>query len=305
VTVTRPSDLLESAARHGLLLTTDDPECDESGLDFVVVHAQDQSGTPWIVRRARRPNVIAAARIEARTLTLVGPRLPVSVPDWRLFSDELIAYPRLPGTPALSFDRVQGVRWNIIDPKNPPTTFLESLARALAALHATPLEDVRAAGLAVTSAEQERQSLAEMMAATRNMLAPADATWRRWNDWLEQHATWPDHRVLVHGDLHPGHWLLDDTGQLTGLLDWTAAQVGDPGSDFGLLHGSFGASVLRDLVDGYARAGGKTWPHLLAHSRERWAFFPVIAAHFAEQTNDTGVLTRARQLLAATESEAP
>jgi macrolide phosphotransferase len=89
------------------------------------------------------------------------------------------------------------------------------------------------------------------------------------------------------------------------LLDWTAANVGDPGADFGLLHGTFGALVLRDLVERYERAGGTTWPTLLAHARERWAFFPVIAAHFAEQTNNLGVLAHARHLLAVTEREAP
>jgi aminoglycoside phosphotransferase (APT) family kinase protein len=64
-----PATLLASARREGLELTTEAAACDESGLDFAVVHARDAAGTAWIVRRPRRPSVLEAARHEARTLS--------------------------------------------------------------------------------------------------------------------------------------------------------------------------------------------------------------------------------------------
>ncbi|HTV26106.1 MAG TPA: macrolide 2'-phosphotransferase, partial [Polyangiaceae bacterium] len=259
-------DLLESARREGLELETDAALCDESGLDFVVVHAHDASGTAWIVRRPRRPNVLESARLEARTLALVRPRLPVAVPDWRVFVDDVIAYPKLLGTTAVSFDPGAGPRWNLIDPLAPSAPFLDSLARAVAALQSIPLDEARDAGVRVSSLADERTWLAGCMQRTREALAPSQALWQRWHGWLESDATWPPDSVMVHGDLHPGHWLLGDDGRLTGILDWTAAQFGDPGTDFGLIHGAFGRSGLETLLDPFQRAGGKTWPGLLEHA---------------------------------------
>lgn len=298
-----PAALLASARCQGLELTTDAAACDESGLDFVVVHARDAAGAPWIVRRPRRPSVLEAARQEARTLALVRERLPVSVPDWRVFSDEVIAYPRLPGIPALVFDPATGPHWNI-DPAAPGEPLLTSLAEALAALQAIPIEAAREAGVRVSSLADERAWLRACMQKTREVLAPSQPLWQRWHEWLDADGVWPSGVVPVHGDLHPGHWLLDDAGRLSGILDWTAAQVGDPGSDFGLILGAIGRAGLEGLLEPFRRAGGKTWPALVEHARERWAAFPAIAADFALQTGDAGVLEHARRLLAAAENEA-
>ena len=99
---TTAAELLALAARHDLHLLADDAHVDTTGLDFLVVHARDAAGTWWIVRTPRRPDVYASSQVEARVLALVGPRLPVAVPEWRVHSPELIAYPRIAGTPAVT-----------------------------------------------------------------------------------------------------------------------------------------------------------------------------------------------------------
>ena len=99
--ITRPEQLLAAAGRLGLALHAEAAEFDATGLDFLVVHAQDADGTPWILRTPRRPSVVAAAYVEARVLRLVGPRLAVAVPDWRVHAPDVIAYPRIAGTPAV------------------------------------------------------------------------------------------------------------------------------------------------------------------------------------------------------------
>ena len=59
-------------------------------------------GMAWVLRVPRRPDVLPRAENEARVLGLVKGRLPVEVPDWRIATPELIAYPRLAGPTAVT-----------------------------------------------------------------------------------------------------------------------------------------------------------------------------------------------------------
>src|SRR5687768_9662162 len=109
------AELVAAAAREGLDLVTDDARVDTMGLDSLVVHARDRDGTWWIVRAPRREDVSRGARVEARILAAVRPHLTAAVPDWRIHADDVIAYPRLGGTPAITLDTGAPV-WNVIDP---------------------------------------------------------------------------------------------------------------------------------------------------------------------------------------------
>ena len=92
------------AAASGLKIDPQSLTFNEIGLDFRVGFATAVDGTRWVLRLPRRTDVIARARKEARMLELVRSRLPLSVPDWQIFSDALIAYLMLPGNPGLTFD---------------------------------------------------------------------------------------------------------------------------------------------------------------------------------------------------------
>src|SRR3954452_18379336 len=91
------------ARRHGLVLVGE-IELNDIGLDFRAAFATDESGMEWVLRLPRRPDVLPRAENEARVLRLLKGRLPAEVPDWRIFTPELIAYPRLAGTTALTID---------------------------------------------------------------------------------------------------------------------------------------------------------------------------------------------------------
>jgi aminoglycoside phosphotransferase (APT) family kinase protein len=138
------------------------------------------------------------------------------------------------------------------------------------------------------------------MDATRALLAVPDAVWARWQRWLANDAVWPRHLALVHGDLHPGHLLLADDGQVTGILDWTEAHRGDPSTDFALFVGAFGNAALGACLGRFEAAGGKTWPGLAVHAAERWAAFPALAAKWGLDTDNEGAIEHARALLATT-----
>ena len=288
-------DLIGLAGLHGLELSAD-TDLDGSGLDFRVLHAEDSQGTPWILRTPRRPEVAVAAQVEARLLRLVRPRLPVAVPDWRVHSHDLIAYPRLAGTPAVTIGQA-GPTWNVIDPAAPPDRFLDSFAGLVAALQAISPDEASGAGAPVDAMDDVRAALARSMEETRAALEPSHELWARWQRWLASDL-WPAHTALVHGDLHPGHMLLDEEGRLTGVLDWTEARVTDPSIDLALFAGSFGAGALDALLARIDAAGGRTWPRLAEHAVERWAAFPVLVASWALRTGDAGVLAHARRLLA-------
>ncbi|WP_437290570.1 macrolide 2'-phosphotransferase [Sorangium sp. So ce406] len=295
--------LLDAARREGLRLATNHADFDQSGLDFLVVHAEDEDGVPWVVRTPRRPAVVASARVEARVLALVRKHLPVSVPDWRVHTDQVIAYPRLVDVPAISIDPEAGVRWNRLDPAAPSAAFIASMAEALAALQRIGAAEIEAAGVPVKSIDETRQAHARAMEETRALLAPPDALWARWQRWLANDAIWPRHLALVHGDLHPGHMLLDEGGRLTGILDWTEAHLGDPSIDFALFAGAFGKGVLEACIARFEAAGGTTWPGLAAHAAERWAAWPALAAKWGVDSGNEGVIEHARSMLAGLAAE--
>lgn len=287
--LTTIDQLRAAAAHHGLDVTPIGDSLDGMGLDFLVLHARDAAGTRWVVRSPRREDVIAGAAHEARVLALLRQTFPFAVPDWRIHAAEVIAYPRLDGTPAVTLDTGAPV-WNHVDPAAPSEVFLDSMARALAALQAIPLAAAQAAGLRVPTLADERVHLAAVIAVARPLLEPTDALWDRWERWLATDANWPTHVALVHGDLHPGHTLLSESGALVGLLDWTEARVTDPSVDFAMFHYCFGRAPLEALLERFAAHGGVTWPGMLEHILERVAIWPALAAEWAARTGNASIL---------------
>jgi aminoglycoside phosphotransferase (APT) family kinase protein len=292
------TELIEAARRAGLELAPVSDAFDTMGLDFLVVHAVDPAGVRWIVRTPRRPDVLASTRVEANVLALVRPRLPVAVPDWRVHTDEVIAYPRLAGTPAVTLD-TGAPQWNLIDPAAPSAAFIESIAQAFAAMQRISVAEAREAGAPTKTTDEERPALARAIEITKDALQPSAAILERWQRWLANDAMWPAHLALSHGDLHPGHMLLADDGRLSGILDWTEAKLGDPSIDVAMFFGCFGRGPTEALVARMTALGVATWPGLVDHAAERWAFGPVAGAEWALRTDNPAVLDFARGQLAA------
>jgi aminoglycoside phosphotransferase (APT) family kinase protein len=81
--------------------------------------------------------------------------------------------------------------------------------------------------------------------------------------WLRDHAPRSARTVLVHGDFKPGNVLLE-AGEVTALLDWELAHLGDPMEDLGWVtqplrtdeHLIPGAWERADLFDRYREASG-------------------------------------------------
>lgn len=87
--------------------------------------------------------------------------------------------------------------------------------------------------------------------------------------------------VLIHGDLHPRQVLFDDTGDVSGVIDWGDAHLGDPACDLSLAWSLFPPGVRGELLDAYGPVDERT----RALARFRAVYIAI--AHLA-QALDTG-----------------
>ncbi|GGZ05249.1 Mph(A) family macrolide 2'-phosphotransferase [Streptomyces geysiriensis] len=294
-TATHPdTDTAELAAyasrRLGVELVPESARADDSGWDFRVVHIRATDGTHWILRRPRRPEASAQLAVEGAVLAAVRGRIAVPVPDWRLHTPELVAYPRLPGVAAGSEDPDTLVYDWAMDPLARPDRYLEPLARCLVTVHSTPLDDTwELPGAHPADPVTVRSRIADKLTRARAELELPDHQVARWRKWLDDDCLWPDRLVLVHGDVHPGHTLVESRPSgppaLSGLLDWANAGVGDPAADFVDMLYAGGTDVLDRLLDAYRTAGGEVRDGMRAHVLARASFLWV---HVALRGLDTG-----------------
>lgn len=274
-------EVIERAKEHGLVLKEDSLQNNESGLDFQVVFATDVEGEKWVLRIPRREDVLARAKQEKNILELVSSRIPVQVPQWTIFSEELIGYKLLKGVPAGTIDpEVKAYIWEI-DAQNVPDVYHQSLGSAMAALHSINQADVKKAGLALKTPEELMTSMKERMNKIKEAYGVSKELWARWQNWLAEESLWPQKTAFIHGDLHPGHILIDASAGVTGLIDWTEAHIDDPANDFVVHLNAFGKAALQKLINQYQGAGGYVWPTMFEHIIELAAAYPVAIAEFA------------------------
>ncbi|MEG4321846.1 MULTISPECIES: macrolide 2'-phosphotransferase [unclassified Microcoleus] len=274
-------EVLELAHKNGLTIEEYSIQFNESGLDFQVVLATDVDGARWILRLPRREDVLPSVDKEKRTLELIAPLLGVDVPRWTVCTNELIAYRALNGVPAGTIDpEAKAYVWEI-DLANVPDRFHESLARGIVSLHQVSIEKAQAVGLPVKTAEEVRVEMKHRMDAVKSEFGVGQTLWERWQSWLHNDEIWMRETVLTHGDLHAGHILINAQAQVTGLIDWTEASVGDPAKDFVAHYRTFGQDALNKLISAYAEAGGRTWSRMADHVIELNATFAIEIAEFA------------------------
>lgn len=255
--------ILETAAAHGLMIKPGDLSFNDMGLDFRVCLAETQDGQRWILRIPRRPDVAEGAKRESEVLKLLRLRLPVEVPEWKIFSRDLIAYPMLPGQPGLIFDPItHEISWHF---DRGSSLYSCTLGAAIAALHAVDCDEARVAGMpSLTPKQLRRKWLEDLDQVEANFEVPEQrlASWRR---WISDDSYWPDFTVPTHGDLYAGHVMVHPDGRVCGIIDWTEAKICDPAVDFVGHLRVFGEEELRKLLSTYCAAGGKIWPRIIEH----------------------------------------
>lgn len=283
------------AARHGLRLAGP-LVVNELGLDYRIVIAAVEGEGRWVLRIPRRPDVSAKVADEARVLAMLRERLPFAVPDWRIATSELIAYPMLEDSTAIRLDPGSTTPDWVI--RQDSEAFADSFAKALAALHAVPVAAAREAGMVVRSPEEARQKVAADVDRVRRELPVNEKRLARWQRWLDDDVSWPDFCVVVHGDLYVGHVLVDASERVTGMIDWSEARVDDPTIDMSSHLMVFGEAGLQKLLATYEAAGGRVWPRIAEHTADRLTLAPASYALFALDSGAEEHLTAARAQLA-------
>ncbi len=282
------------AAKHGLAL--DGPlEINDMGLDFRVVIAKSERGAAWVLRIPRRADVLPRAEYEAKVLAFLEGKLPAAVPEWRVFTPELIAYPHLSDPTALSFDpATYAVTWHM-DQNSP--AYVTSLARVLVALHALAPPAVRTAGLTGLEPDEFRGAFEKDFYRVRETIGVGPELAKRLQAWIDDESSWPGFATLVHGDLYAGHLLVDKQGGVTGIIDWTEAKLGDPAVDFASHLQIFGRESLERLLREYERAGGRGWPRMPDQIEARLAAAPIRYGVFAIESGHAEHLAAAKTQL--------
>jgi aminoglycoside phosphotransferase (APT) family kinase protein len=232
--------------------------------------AEGTDGT-WIVQIGRAPH-----EEDLRRQIAILPELssevsaPIPEPEFADASVPAMAYRLIPGVACE--ERADLGMWP------------ERLGRFLYDLHAVPPEFV---GMRARSAAAVRADVRDEMGRAAQETLPLLAAEERsrlerdWSAFVDDDVLWRLAPCLVHADLGLEHILVDDHGDLAGVIDWSDAAVGDPAWDFAVL--------LHDLPDQGERAlaayGGAPDAGFLARAAFAWRFVPFHEVRYGLETD--------------------
>ncbi|MDZ5712755.1 macrolide 2'-phosphotransferase [Jeotgalibacillus haloalkalitolerans] len=294
-------EIIQLAKQEGLLFTEERLKINESGVDFQVAHATDLNGEKWILRIPRQKESMRHAAVEKHALDILNENVSFQVPRWSVFTEHLIAYKQLDGVPAATIDMEQQAYVWELDEQNPPDVFYRSMGKAMVELHTLKVDLLKNAGITIIEGKDMRTAMKKRMNHIKEHFDIHPALWERWENWLANEQIWPAHAGVRHGDLHPGHILINEQSAVTGFIDWTEVSVGDVSFDFTAHLQIFGKEGLRKLIDSYEAAGGRTWPGMAEHIEEVQAAGPIVVAEYALVSGLEEMHEMAVQMLGAEE----
>ncbi|WP_423189318.1 macrolide 2'-phosphotransferase [Alkalibacterium sp. f15] len=286
------------AKKHGMDLLKSSMKIESMGLDFQVVFAKDTEGQDWVCRVPRRKDVFDKIKKEKEILDFISQHQSTfEVPMWKVATEDIIVYKKLQGVPAVKTNlETQEQAW-VFDSELVPEAYLISLGKVLAALHALPLNKAIEASIPVQEAEDVRQTMKTRMHKIKESYDIHPLLWERWQSWVNNDSLWPKQSGLTHGDLFPGHTLVDLDYRVTGIIDWTEAASTDTSVDFTAIYLLFGEDALNKLLQSYQSAGGYVWPKMKEHIIERLATQAITIAEFAESSGMEEYRTMAQDML--------
>lgn len=228
----------------------------DSGWDNLVLAVGDD----WVFRFIHREVALPGAARELAVLTALANRFAVPVP-----------HPEHVGTPVPGLDwpfwgtrRLPGheiARAGLADDARVPAA--RALGLFLRDLHSPALADevsaaVTARGVTLPVDPMRRADSRHVLGRARDRLArlahDGVALPSRLPDLLDRAAALDPPTgavVLVHGDLHVRHVLVDDDGTVTGVIDWGDTALGDPAVDLMIAFSAFTGPARTEFFDAY------------------------------------------------------
>lgn len=210
------------------------------GMDHVAYEADGG----LILRMSKEPDPARRAdriRREAALLALVAEISPLPVPRVILSDPDagVLGYVKLPGRPLTE------------RPVAEPGRLAPALGEFLTRLHLAPPE--RFSALAAPDTQPLTAWLAEAERHHRAVAAHLPAAARRRIEAFLGGAPPAEPRALAfcHNDLGAEH-VLAEGGTVTGVIDWSDAEIADPAYDLGLLYRDLGPEVTASILAHYA-----------------------------------------------------
>lgn len=239
--------------------------------------AEGSDGT-WIVQIGRAPHEEDLRR-QIAILPELGSEVSALIPEPE-HADVAV--------PAMAYRRIPGVA---CAERADLGLWPERLGRFLYDLHAVPPEFVgMRARQAADVRAQVRDELDRAAQDTLPLLTASERARlaREWDAFLDDDGIWRLAPCLVHADLGLEHILVDDRGDLAGVIDWSDVEVGDPAWDF--------AIVLHDLPSQGERAlaayGGAPDAGFLARAAFAWRFVPFHEVRHGLTTGEEASVAR-------------
>ncbi|MEB7781073.1 Mph(C) family macrolide 2'-phosphotransferase [Mammaliicoccus fleurettii] len=299
--MTHLNDIVKISKQYGLNIQPETISLNESGLDFQVAFGEDEHGQKWVLRIPRRADVYKRTHSEKQIVDFLQEHVSFEVPKWKVHEEDLIAYPILQGIPVATIDpEIQNYVWEI-EHKPIPDNFVNTLAEILVDLHGIPEDIITNKHISTKTIHEIKRDFQNRMHKVKETYGVSSEIWNRWQRWIDNDELWPEHATMIHGDLHPGHIMVDSEANVTGLIDWTEATHSDPSMDFMGHHRVFGEEGLEQLITAYKKAGGNTWPRMKEHVIELNAVFPLFIAEFAIESGEAAYESIAKKELGVEE----
>ena len=201
--------------------------------------------------------------LEIRLLPELAGAMPLPIPCYEYISDATVS-PRFVG-----YRKIEGVpftreRLAACHSDRP----LRQLAQFLTELHRFPFERAQAIRVPMASPDERRSQWREWSEQIHQHVFPLlDERQRAWaertlSDWLDDQAMLDYAPVLHHGDLWAEHILLDaERDELTGVIDFESADIGDPAGDWTALWLDHGDDTVERLLAFYQGPVNETLRH--------------------------------------------
>ena len=131
---------------------------------------------------------------------------------------------------------------------------IDSIAEAIAAIHALPRSVAQQGGLVERTTRDQRLLITRLVDRAQATRFLPETVHHRWTEVLEAAELWDFEPRMVHGTLNADALLVEDD-RITGVLDWSGLSVGDPASDLAWLLAA-DRDVFDAVVARYAQRSG-------------------------------------------------
>ena len=129
--------------------------------------------------------------------------------------------------------------------------FTTDVAAFLTALHRVPVEETRDAG--VPELDLGTEHYPRLVDAALPLLGPRSGAWLEslLEAFLREGGSAGAPRALIHGDISGDHLLIEPSGALRGVIDFTDAMIADPALDFAGLLNDRSWTFMRAVLSEY------------------------------------------------------